>query len=63
MSIREALLEKYGEIAYNAYCETRDWKSYNGDPLPKWPDVREDIKHGWKKATSKVIGAYVTDFE
>jgi hypothetical protein len=27
-----------GRAAYDAYCETRDWKSFRGEPLPQWSD-------------------------
>lgn len=46
--------DQLGEIAYNAYCDTRDWKSFNNEPLPKWPDVKPEIKAGWVAAASAV---------
>lgn len=36
-----------GQINYNAYCETRNWESFDGKPLPQWENVKEDIKEGW----------------
>jgi hypothetical protein len=48
---RSEATEGYGEmrgrIAYNAYCASVGWKSFNGDALPQWPDVRKDIKSAW----------------
>ena len=43
-----------GEIAYNAYCESRGWKSFTGEPLPQWKDVRPDIAQGWRLAAQAV---------
>lgn len=45
------------KIAYDAYCGTRGWKSYDDKPLPQWPDVREDIKTGWMAAAMAVMTA------
>jgi hypothetical protein len=50
-------IDKLGEIAYNAYCETRNWLSFSGDPLPKWQEVREDLRVGWRKAAEAVSNA------
>lgn len=47
--------DKLGEIAYNAYCSTRNWTSYRGEPLPHWTKVEEGIKKGWIEAATKVI--------
>lgn len=48
-------LEDLAVAAYAAYCETRNWKSYDGKPLPYWPDAREDIKDGWRKAAEAIV--------
>jgi hypothetical protein len=45
------------ELAYSAYCGTRNWKAVNGDPLPLWVDVKEDIKEGWRVAVKAVLPA------
>ena len=46
--------ERLGEIAYNAYCETRDWKSVRGEPLPHWKQQSEDLRNSWIKAAEAV---------
>jgi hypothetical protein len=46
-----------GKVAYDAYCETRGWKSFNNEPLPQWGDVRPDIKSGWIIAAKAVTRA------
>lgn len=43
--------------AYSAYSETRQWKSFNGDPLPQWPAVKPEIKAGWVAAVKGVLGS------
>lgn len=48
-------LEQAGKAAYDAYCATRDWKSFRGEPLPQWGDSPEDIRHGWREAARAVL--------
>jgi hypothetical protein len=60
----DKIKDSLGKAAYDAYCETRAWKSYNGDPLPQWVDVRLDIKVGWVAAARAVVtgaSAYIED--
>lgn len=42
-------------VAYDAYCAERDWKSFNGDPLPQWGDVKPEIKKGWVTSVLAVL--------
>lgn len=46
--------DELGKINYDAYCDTRDWKAFNGDPLPQWPNVLPEIKAGWMTAATEV---------
>jgi hypothetical protein len=48
-----------GQVAYEAYCETTDWKSLiSGSELPKWKDVKPEIKHAWEQSAEAVKNAY-----
>ena len=38
---------RYGQCAYRAYGAAVDWKAYNGEDMPKWPDLPERIKCAW----------------
>jgi hypothetical protein len=49
----------HGEIAYNAYCASRDWKSVRGEPLPTFDKQSEDLKIAWQKAAEAVIDYYL----
>lgn len=53
----EAKWDALGKAAYDAYCEKRKWKAFNGDQLPQWVDVKPDIKEGWVIAVKAVVGA------
>lgn len=48
-------LERLAIAAYEAYCETRNWRGYNGDPLPYWPDVKPEIQAGWRAVVIAVL--------
>lgn len=46
-----------GEIAYDAYCAHRNWRSFNGDPLPSFAETRvknPDIAKAWEIAGEAV---------
>jgi hypothetical protein len=47
------------EAAYNAYCATRNWKSFDGKPLPQWPEVKPEIQAGWVAASNAVAALVV----
>lgn len=58
--------EHLGQVAYEAYCATRGWKSFNNEPLPQWNDVRQDIKDGWMTAARAVritMRGYIEDIK
>ena len=53
-------------MAYEAYCDLRNWKAYDGTHLPQWPDVRQDIKDGWiasATAVRKAMREYIEDIK
>lgn len=45
-----------GQIAYEAYCEHTGWKSLaTGAALPKWYDVKPEIKATWEAAAVRLM--------
>lgn len=52
---------EYGEAAYNAYCESRGWKSVRGDPLPKFESQSEELKEAWMAAGEAAVQEYKND--
>ncbi len=44
----------YGEMAYNAYCDNRKWKSVRGDPLPAFENQSSELKAAWEAAAQAV---------
>lgn len=47
-----------GELAYNAYCDARGWKSFDGHPLPSFKEQAPGIQQAWEKAAT-VVAIYV----
>lgn len=45
----------YGQIAYEAYCEKRGWKSFNGDVLPQWDKQSADLRDAWQAGASAAV--------
>ncbi len=43
------------QIAYEAYCGSVNWKSFTGDALPQWPDVRPSLQAAWQAAAMAVL--------
>ena len=49
----------FGRIAYEAYCETTEWKSaVTGAPLPQFDDQKEPIQLAWINAARAVRVAH-----
>jgi hypothetical protein len=43
-----------GQIAYEAYCAARNWKSIRGEPLPQYLAQEKGIVDAWEKAAAAV---------
>lgn len=48
----------HGQAAYEAYCENRDWKAYNNEPLRDWSELDPGIKAAWQLAAGAAIHNY-----
>jgi hypothetical protein len=44
-----------GEVAYEVYCEHRNWIAVNGEELPDWSDQNEDLRDAWESAAQAVV--------
>jgi hypothetical protein len=45
-----------GEIAYNAYCQRRGWKSFHGEQLPPFIRQSSALMDAWEDAATAVVG-------
>lgn len=45
--------------AYQAYGDLREWKAYDGKPMPRFEDLPDGIRDAWHAATVKAIDSYV----
>lgn len=53
-----SLQPSWGQVAYQAYGKNRDWKSWDGRPMPTWEDVTPEIKIAWQVAAVAAISAF-----
>ena len=44
-----------GQIAYDAYCKERDWKSFHGEPLPRWEEQDDALRAAWQAGAEAVL--------
>lgn len=44
-----------GRAAYDAYGNSRKWKTVSGATMPDWVDVEADIKTAWIAAALAVV--------
>ena len=45
------------KMAYEAYCEARDWKSVRGDALPDFEGQSFELQEAWAQAAEAVRAA------
>ena len=45
---------KYAKIAYEAYCQARNWKSVNGEVLPHFNAQSPELQDAWWEAAEAV---------
>lgn len=48
-------LNDLGRIAYDAYCNERQWKAFDGTQLKPWPQVDAGIQQAWVQGALAVI--------
>lgn len=46
--------ETLGKVAFTAYSETKNWKTYDGKQIPAWNDLPHDVRTGWELAARAV---------
>lgn len=52
--IPDPRMVELGRIAYDAYCDARDWKSVSGHPLPKFENQSQELISAWCHAALAV---------
>ncbi len=53
-------MPQLGEVAYNAYANSRSWRTFNGDTMPTWDSQQKNIREGWQQSAEAVV-SYVFD--
>jgi len=49
--------DEMGRLAYNTYCESVGWTSFDGDPLPEYNALQLSIRTAWVAASRAVSTA------
>jgi hypothetical protein len=47
--------EYYAKLAFNAYGDKANWKTWNNLPMPQWNEVGEEVQSRWIAAVKAVI--------
>lgn len=48
-------VKSMGEIAYDAYGKTTEYKNFMENPMPKWEELPDKIKEAWDNAASAIM--------
>lgn len=43
------------QIGYEAYGTEAEWKTYSGEPMPKWDELPAHIRQKWEAAVKAVV--------
>lgn len=46
--------QELARTAYEAYADDSEWKNYQGNSMPQWHELPEDIRQHWRAAIKKV---------
>ena len=45
----------HGRRIFDAYCESREGKDYQGEPIPSWHNLRPEIQFAWEVAATELL--------
>ena len=44
----------YGQIAFETYCESVNFVTYDNKPIPKWDSLSVQVKQAWENVAKAV---------
>lgn len=50
------------QIAYEAYGQSRDWRTYDGKPMPQWNELPPEIVTAWEAASNAIVKVVIESF-
>ena len=50
---------KYGQMAFEAYCEFQENKTFDGRDIPKWDQLPVKIKEAWSVSSAFILEDYM----
>jgi hypothetical protein len=51
----DEVIDQISGRAYSAYCKSVGGIAFNGDILPEWSAVRENLREAWREATRATL--------
>lgn len=48
-------MKSLGQVAYEAYAERANWKTFKGEVMFDWTDLPDNIKLHWEAAASAAV--------
>ena len=54
--------KSFGQFAFEAYCKSVNFITYDNKPIPKWESLSAQIKQAWEEAANEVIKAYAIEY-
>lgn len=46
-----------GQVAYEAYGDSRGWRVFSGDQMPSWDEQVPELREAWEAAAQAVVEA------
>ena len=54
--------KSFGQIAFETYCESVNFVTYDNKPIPKWDSLSTQVKQAWEDAANEAIKAYAVKY-
>lgn len=48
-------MRSFGQVGYEAYADSANWKNFSGGSIPDWSDVPPAIKAHWETAATAIV--------
>jgi hypothetical protein len=55
MEPKEDNPETLGQLAFNAYNESKGGTTWDGRPIPKWADLGSEVQTAWEASATAIF--------
>ena len=53
----------FGQLAFEAYCKSVNFVTFDNKPIPKWEALSAQIKQAWEDAANEAIKVYAVELK